>query len=330
LNSEAHKRIRIAQETGAGTLDLSGCKQIGDVSPLAALTSLQSLDLSGCEQIGDVSPLAALTSLQSLNLSRCEGIRLFGPIEVLLSTLNEIRIFGCPFDDVPAELCGENEHQNVLSGLQAHYRDLRAGAVPNAEIKILVLGNGGAGKSQICRRLRGENYDPSVLTTHGIQLSETSLDIEGFENGIRLNLWDFGGQEVYHGSHALFLQGQSVMLVLWTVEREDQKPYREKGLLVRHRPLPYWLDYLRAFAGVENPVLLIQSQCDTAAERVNRLPAEVKIDDFTAMQTLQVSARTGLGLDVLNGAQGCRARAGRTPPGAAHRKRPCGSSEKAA
>ena len=36
---------------------------------LARLTSLQSLDLYGCRQLSDLSPLATLTSLQTLNLS---------------------------------------------------------------------------------------------------------------------------------------------------------------------------------------------------------------------------------------------------------------------
>ncbi|MBI3960399.1 MAG: leucine-rich repeat domain-containing protein [Chloroflexi bacterium] len=47
-------------------LDLSST-QVGDVTPLAGLTSLQSLDLRNT-QVGDVTPLAGLTSLQYLYL----------------------------------------------------------------------------------------------------------------------------------------------------------------------------------------------------------------------------------------------------------------------
>ncbi len=155
----------------------------------------------------------------------------------------------------------------------------------------------GAGKTQLCRRLRGLPYDASVPTTHGIQLSETTLELEGIESPIQLNLWDFGGQEVYHGSHALFLQGQAVFLVFWTPERENSTPYQEGSLSLRHRPLPYWLDYLRAFAGVHSPVLLIQSRCDSPAQRVRPLP--VSADDFMALQPMPVSAKTGLGLDAV-------------------------------
>ena len=54
-------------QDGGRSLDLS-YTQVGDVTPLAGLTSLQSLNLMNT-QVGDVTPLAGLTSLQSLNLS---------------------------------------------------------------------------------------------------------------------------------------------------------------------------------------------------------------------------------------------------------------------
>ena len=86
-------------------------------------------------------------------------------------------------------------------------------------------------------------------------------------------------------------------MLLWIPERENPTAYQEDGLVLRHRPLPYWLDYLRTFAGVHSPVLLIQSQCDTPAKRIRSLP--VSIDGFRALEYLQVSAKTGLGLDLV-------------------------------
>ena len=48
-------------------LDLRGTR-VSDLTPLAALTSLQRLDLGGT-RVSDVTPLAALASLQSLYLA---------------------------------------------------------------------------------------------------------------------------------------------------------------------------------------------------------------------------------------------------------------------
>jgi internalin A len=209
----------LASLTSLQELYLSWCRQLsGDLSPLARLTSLQSLYLFRCWQLsGNLCPLAGLTSLQSLHLAEC-GFRRFAPLESLLPTLKELYLFGCKFEDLPSEVCGEEYNQNVLSADFIHYEDLKSGQRIDAEVKVLFLGNVGAGKTQLCRRLRGLIFDPSVPTTHGIQLGEMAVDLEGFPEPVRMNLWDFGGQDIYHGSHALFLHGQAIFLLLALVQ----------------------------------------------------------------------------------------------------------------
>jgi internalin A len=190
--------------TSLQSLDLSECEQLsGDLSPLASLTSLQSLNLYACKQLsGDLSPLSGLTSLQSLNLGGCVGVRRFTPLEPLL----------------PAPCLGEgrigDQHngRGLYSGrFRSNRRRLQGGDHPacshigrasatgrvSATLKVFFLGNGGVGKTQLCRRLRNLDFDPSVPTTHGVQLGETTVDLEGFAEPVRLNLWDFGGQDIY-------------------------------------------------------------------------------------------------------------------------------------
>jgi Leucine-rich repeat (LRR) protein len=116
----------LANLTSLQSLDLSGCGHLsGDLSPLAGLSSLHSLNLSWCRQLrDDMSPLARLTSLQSLNLSYC-GFRRFASVKSLLRTLKELYLAGCKFDDLPSEICGENQDKNVLHKVRAHYHTLR-------------------------------------------------------------------------------------------------------------------------------------------------------------------------------------------------------------
>jgi internalin A len=269
-----------------------------DLSPLAGLTSLQSLDLSGCVYLnGDLRPLAGLTSLQSLDLDECIEFRKFAPLEPLLPQLQELHLYNCRFDDLPFEICGQESKQNVIGEVRAHFTDLISGQRIDAEVKVLFLGNGGVGKTQLCRRLCDLEFDLSVPTTHGIQLGEITLELECFQEPVRLNLWDFGGQDIYHGSHALFLHGQTIFLLLWTPELERKSTYQEGELFFRHRPLSYWLDYIRAFAGTNASVLIVQSQCDTRDKRLPHPPATV--DDFNSSRLAAVSAKTDLGLNLL-------------------------------
>jgi internalin A len=286
----------LAGLTALQTLDLHGCKQLQDLGPLAGLSLLQTLNLSNCEQLQDLSPLARLTALQILYLNGCLGVRRFSPLESLLPRFKALSLFGCNLEDLPSEVCGEANYENVLAKVSAHYKDLKSGQRLDAEVKVLFLGNGRTGKTQLCRRLRGLDYNPSVGSTHGIQLSETTLIVEGFPEPVRLNLWDFGGQEIYHGSHALFLQGQAVFLILWMPKLEAGGD-AEGDLAFCHRPLSYWFDYLRAFSGVNSSVLLIQSQCDTFKDDAPA-PTDAAVD-FPSLQHFKVSALTKRGLGTL-------------------------------
>jgi Leucine-rich repeat (LRR) protein len=145
----------LASLTSLQSLDLTWCGQLSsDLSPLAGLTSLQSLNLAECRQLSDLTPLTGLSSLQTLHLSCCFGIRWFAPLESLLPTLKVLSLFGCKLNDLPTEVCGEGHHQNVLDKVRAHYADLEPGARRDAALKIFFLGNGGVGKTQLCRRLR--------------------------------------------------------------------------------------------------------------------------------------------------------------------------------
>ena len=69
---------------------------------------------------------------------------------------------------------------------------------------------GGVGKTQLCRRMRNLPFDPSVPTTHRIQLGEMTVTLENFPEPVRLNLWDFGGQDIYHGCTRFFFTSNSV------------------------------------------------------------------------------------------------------------------------
>jgi len=80
----------------------------------------------------------------------------------------------------------------------------------------LPCANGRVGKTQICRRLRSETFDESVPSTHDIQVSSLPLATHVLDARVTLKIWNFGGQGIYHGTHALFLKSRAVFPVVWT------------------------------------------------------------------------------------------------------------------
>jgi hypothetical protein len=84
----------LAKLTQLATLDLSGCRLVSDLSPLAKLTQLITLNLLLCEEMSDLSPLAKLTQLTSLNLNGCEGVSDLSPL-AKLTQLITLNLGGC-------------------------------------------------------------------------------------------------------------------------------------------------------------------------------------------------------------------------------------------
>ncbi|HYH65902.1 MAG TPA: leucine-rich repeat domain-containing protein [Urbifossiella sp.] len=265
--------------------------KVTDATPLAALTNLTHLRLFACKQLTDSTPLAVLTNLTILSLSYSRGLA-FAPLRPLLPRLVNLYLHEAQFTDLPPDVCSGEAGENQLDNVRAYYADLEAGTARDAEVKLFVLGNGRVGKTQLRRRLCGHDYDDTVPTTHGVQLEQFTLD--GLDADVRVNLWDFGGQDIYHGSHALFLDAHAVFVVLWHPDFEDGEVV-EGGVRMTNRPLAYWLDYVRSEAGPDAVVLVVQARCDARGDE-KPLP-QADLDGLHA-RTLSVSARTGRGLDV--------------------------------
>jgi len=282
----------LASLTALDSLYLSNCKGITELGALATLTSLHSLDLSDCDGITELGVVAGLSNLHTLRLDKCPSLRRVAPLYDLLPQLTHLSLFGCRFEDLDPAVYGESPNENTLKAVRAHYVDLAFGASDAAELRVMVLGNGGVGKTQLCNRLCGRPYDPSGASTHGVQIDHIDVSFPDRATPVRLNLWDFGGQDIYHGSHALFLQSSAVFLLVWTPQTEDGE-YKdgdgEVQLTFRHRPLIYWLEYIRSVAGTDNRVLIIEGKCDNVSDQ-RPLPGPLP-EGFTWLRCLDFSAQ---------------------------------------
>ncbi|HEY0552948.1 MAG TPA: COR domain-containing protein [Thermoanaerobaculia bacterium] len=201
---------------------------------------------------------------------------------------------------LPREVLSHTFLDNCLPRLRTYFSELALGAEAENEVKVILLGNGRVGKTQLCRRFRGQSFDQSVPSTHGVQIwrEELRIQAEGQEQNFQINWWDFGGQDIYHGTHALFLRSRAVFLILWTPSLENRDEYLESGIPLRNLPRAYWLDYVRSLAGKGSPVIVVQSQCDRFADRH---PDPPRPNGFGFFECCAYSAKEGLGREILEG-----------------------------
>ncbi|GAB6039572.1 COR domain-containing protein [Endothiovibrio diazotrophicus] len=292
----------LAPIAGLSALQLLDCSNtlVADLAPIAGLSALRELRCWGTP-VADLAPIAGLSALQQLDcshthvtdLSALSGqtqlryLDLFGsPIHHLprplldYPTLKKLFADHLPaLTEIPAEVLSQHQYDNCLPRVRAHLADLESGAEPQRDQKVIVLGNGRIGKTQFCRRLRGEGFEEEADSTHGITVTSVELSFEDEEPAI-LNLFDFGGQELYHGTHALFMRTRALFVLLWTPESEEGE-HEHGGMVFRNHPLPYWLEYIRHLGGEESPVIVVQNQCDGGrGERANLPVAEEWLRPF--------------------------------------------------
>ena len=165
------------------------------------------------------------------------------------------------------------------------------------DAKLMVLGNGRVGKTQLCRRLFDEPFEEAADSTHGIVVRPLPFDATPDGAPATLHVWDFGGQDIYHGTHALFLKARAIFLVAWTPAAEEAGEHVHDGVLFRNYLLPYWLSYVKTFGGTAAPLLVVQTRCDRGAVDAVPLdePAAALLRGFETATTLHHSALTGKG-----------------------------------
>jgi internalin A len=274
------------------------CTQVSDLGPLRHLPNLHTLYCSRT-QVSDLGPLQHVPNLHTLYCSQC---RLISPPEALWlkPSLRHLILYETQIPGVPDEVLSQDEEANCLDSLRAHLEDLKTGRDAAADIKLMILGNGRVGKTQICRRLRGENYDDTVESTHGILVTSAPLPARG-DHGARLQIWDFGGQDIYHGTHALFTRSRAIYPLVWIPQAESTEEYHHSGTVFRNRPLAYWLDYVRHFGGTESPILIIQTRCDRPEDEQFHPPvSEEALRPFSFRKFLHYSARLDRGRAALD------------------------------
>ena len=124
---------------------------------------------------------------------------------------------------------------------------------PLNEVKVVFLGDGEAGKSHCIARLLkgGEVLTPEETpndSTPGIVITDQSYRIG--DRDVQVHFWDFGGQEILHSMHRMFLTERTLYVVIINA-RDDTQDDRAR----------YWLHNIKSFAGTA-PVLLVLNKID--------------------------------------------------------------------
>jgi len=233
--------------------------------------------------IGNVSSLRFLEASENkltslpLSLKNANGL-----LELDLG-LNNIQI--------PLEISAKvNEPQGII---QYYFKTHQGNFFALSEAKLIVIGQGGVGKTSIARMLIWDEFFEGESKTEGISIhkwgiadQKTKSDIEPTQ--IKINLWDFGGQEIMHATHQFFLTKRSLYLLVL-----------DSRLTQEENRVEYWLKIIQSFGG-ESPVLIVGNKIDQHPLDIDRTGLQKKYPNIVGI--LETSAATGVGIEELKAA----------------------------
>jgi len=285
------------------SLDLAGNQLKSLPEEIGFLQKLESLDLERNQLESLPEGIGSLSHLRSLNLDS-NGLKGLPKTIGQLTNLTYLKLRRNPIRSLPRELGNipvldylEVDSDSIVSpppeiaeqGSAAILSYLRAQVEESKEqwiSKLLLVGEGGVGKTSLLRALRNEIFDGGEATTHGISIQSMPLQHPQIEDVVMdLRAWDFGGQEIYHATHQFFLTNRSVFVLAWNARLGF-----EQGRLY------YWLDLITALAP-DSPVLIVATHSD---ERAADLPIGAIQKSYPNVRgNWTVSNRTGEGIDQL-------------------------------
>jgi len=210
------------------------------------LPALTLLDLSMNEKLSNITLNTSLPNLKYLYLTSCNltDLSMFSrhfTSEGFDFNIKENKNLQIP----PPEIVSQGKGAVVN-----YFKEIEKQGVDYLyEAKLLIVGEPGAGKTTLFRKLKktGAPMPEENETTRGIDIHKFSFPLNGQKKKeFTVNVWDFGGQEIYQATHQFFLTKRSLYVLLADARKEDTD-------------FNYWLEVIELLSG-KSPVIIVQNE----------------------------------------------------------------------
>ncbi|MEH1888766.1 MAG: COR domain-containing protein [Nostoc sp.] len=257
------------------TLDLKGNQFTTLPEVITELQQLTILDLSNNKLRTLPKAIAYLQQLTILHLSNNE-LRTLPKAIVHLQQLTILHLSDNPIEQPPSEVV-----EKGIKAIKDYFRQLETeGTDYLYEAKLLIVGEGGAGKTTLAKKIKDQNYQlREEDTTKGIEVIQWGFPMEN-EREFRVNIWDFGGQEIYHATHQFFLTKRSLYALVADTRKEDTDFY-------------YWLNVVELLSN-NSPLLIIKNEKQNRHREINELQLRGQFTNLKETSPTNLATNRGL------------------------------------
>ncbi|CAK8724187.1 hypothetical protein GMJAKD_13705 [Candidatus Electrothrix aarhusensis] len=190
-----------------------------------------------------------------------------------LSQLTDLRLSDNPFVSPPQEVIKQG-----LEAIRLHFSFRQCPSQSLNEVKVVLIGDRASGKTSLVKQLFGETFDEHEDATRGI--STRIWETEAGGRKIKINLWDFGGSEILHASHQLFLSKRSLYILVLNRASDERTEY--------------WLQHIKTFGGNSPVLVVLNKQDDNCGFSVNQ--SFMREKHHNIREFFHTSCKTGIGI----------------------------------
>jgi GTPase SAR1 family protein len=195
--------------------------------------------------------------------------------------LGNLETFECDDEFIkipPPEVLSEG-----ISGIRNYFQQVQATGVDNLyEAKLLILGEGGAGKTTLARKLVNPEcrLNENESSTKGIDVIRWEFELDN-DRRFLVNIWDFGGQEIYHSTHQFFLTKRSLYALVADTRKEDTDFF-------------YWLNVVDLLTD-GSPLIIVKNEKQDRQREINE--RQLRAEFGNLKETVATNLASGRSLD---------------------------------
>ena len=158
-----------------------------------------------------------------------------------------------------------------------------------AFLKVVLLGDGGVGKSSLIQRFVSNKFDPSLFHTIGVEFLNKDLEVEG--ERYTLQIWDTAGQERFKSLRTPFYRGSDCCLLTYAID--DPQSFQNVAM---------WKKEFLYYADVKDPdnfpFVVLGNKSDMVEERkVKAEEAGLWCQQSRGLPYFETSAKDAVNVD---------------------------------
>ncbi|ODQ82111.1 hypothetical protein BABINDRAFT_174685 [Babjeviella inositovora NRRL Y-12698] len=130
-------------------------------------------------------------------------------------------------------------------------------------MKLLLVGDSGVGKSCLLLRFVEDKFNPSFITTIGIDFKIRTIEVNGKK--IKLQVWDTAGQERFRTITTAYYRGAMGIIIVY--DTTDSRTFDN---------VENWFATVNQHASDEAQLMLVGNKCDDLENR--QVPREKAVE----------------------------------------------------